>query len=115
MLTPLEVVERQFEAYNARDLDRFVSNFSETYRAYRMPSLEPYIAGKAQLTEFYATKRFNDSGLKLRAELIQRTVMGDKVCDHELLWGLTASSIEMMIIWEVRNGLIETSWAFSAA
>ena len=40
---PLEVVQRQFDAYNERHLERFLANFSESFKGYRMPSLEPTI------------------------------------------------------------------------
>ncbi|MDP5009442.1 MAG: nuclear transport factor 2 family protein [Glaciimonas sp.] len=114
MSTSLEIIERQFEAYNASDLEKFISNFSESYHAYRMPTLEPYIVGKAQLTEFYATKRFNDGGMKLQAELISRTVMGNKVVDCERISGISDSPVDMIVIYEIRDGLIASSWAFSA-
>ena len=34
---PVEVVEEQLEAYNARDLDRFAATYSGDIRIYRLP------------------------------------------------------------------------------
>jgi len=76
-MTAEAIVERQVDAYNARDLDRFVATFSDAILIYRMPSIEPVLSGKAQLAEFYATQRFNRPGL--RAEIMNRIVLGNKV------------------------------------
>jgi len=110
--TPLDVAERQFDAYNKRDLEGFLLNFSDSFKGYRMPSVEPAFVGKEQLAKFYATERFNRPGL--RAELLNRTVMGNKVFDHERVWGVKESYIEMMVVFEVRDGLIQTAWFFAA-
>jgi hypothetical protein len=39
-MSPLDLVEGQFDAYNARNLDRFLSFFSEDVRVVRPPSGE---------------------------------------------------------------------------
>jgi hypothetical protein len=109
-MTPLERVQSQFAAYNAHDIDQFSANFSETFTAYRMPSLQPSISGKAQLIHFYQTERFNLPAL--RAELIARTVLGDKVFDHELIYGIQDKPIESIAVFHIQNSLIETAWFF---
>ena len=55
-----EVVQRQLDAYNRRDLDAFAATYSEDVVVFRIPALEPALTGKAQLAEFYRTKRFNE-------------------------------------------------------
>ncbi|CNE98938.1 nuclear transport factor 2 family protein [Yersinia nurmii] len=107
LLTP---VENQFYAYNAHDLAAFSVNFSEDFIAYRMPSLEPSIVGKMQLEAFYRTQRFNKA--ELRAELISRSVLGNKVFDYERIYGLSAEPIESVAIFEVVESLIVTAWFF---
>jgi len=108
---PVDVVQRQVEAYNDRDLNRFVSAYSETITVFRMPSAEPSISGKVQLAAFYSTQRFNLPGL--RAEIVNRIVLGDKVIDHERVWGVRDSPIEVAAIYQVVGGLIERVWFFS--
>ena len=110
MSTPFEVVQRQFDAYNARDLALFLANFSDSFRGYRKPGSAPTLVGKAQLADFYATQRFNRPGLK--AELIHRQVMGNKVFDFERIWGVGDGPVEMAAVFDVRDGLIEASWMF---
>jgi len=107
----VDVVQRQVEAYNNRDLKRFVSTYSETIAIFRMPSTEPSISGKAQLAEFYSTQRFNLP--KLRAEIVNRIVLGDKVIDHERVWGVRDTAIEVVAIYHIVGGLIERVWFFS--
>jgi hypothetical protein len=109
-MSAVDVVQRQVEAYNNRDLNR-VSTYSETIAIFRMPSTEPSISGKAQLAEFYSTQRFNLP--KLRAEIVNRIVLGDKVIDHERVWGIRDSPIEVAAIYQVVGALIERVWFFS--
>ncbi|KAB7898623.1 steroid delta-isomerase [Rouxiella sp. S1S-2] len=105
-------VEQQFYAYNQHDLETFVACFSETFTAYRMPATEPSMKGKQQLSEFYAQNRFNNPAL--RAELISRTVLGNKVFDREIIHGLSEQPIESVAVFEVNNGLIDTAWFYFA-
>jgi hypothetical protein len=116
MAGPEDVVQRQFDAYNDHDLERFLANFHDAVKSYRMPAVEPSIVGKAALREFYATQRFNKPALK--AELLHRIVLGNKVFDHERITGLTESPLEMVAVFEVtdldRGGLIQTAWFFAA-
>jgi len=111
-MSVVDIVQRQVDAYNDRDLNRFASAYAETILIYRMPSTEPSIAGKAQLTEFYSTQRFNLTGL--RAEIVNRIVLGNKVIDHERIWGIRDSPVEVAAIYEVVGGLIERAWFVSS-
>ncbi len=110
MSDALRAVESQFAAYNKHDLEAFVANFSDDFVAYRMPSTEPSLVGKEQLSEFYANHRFNQPAL--RAELISRTLLGNKVFDFEKIYGLSEQPIESVAVFEVNNGLISTAWFY---
>ena len=109
-MSAVEVVQRQVEAYNARDLNRFVSACSETIAIFRMPSTEPIISGKIELAKFYSTQRFNLPGL--RAEIVNRIVLGNKVIDHERVWGVRDTPIEIAAVYDVVGELIERVWFF---
>ena len=74
-----------------------------------MPSTEPAISGKAQLTEVYR-RRF--SAPSLHAEILARIVLGNKVIDHERVRGIREVPVEAVAIYEVAAGLIETVWFF---
>jgi hypothetical protein len=111
-MAAIDVVQRQVDAYNARDLDRFVATYSETIAIFRMPSTEPIISGKSELAKFYATQRFNLPGL--RAEIVDRMVLGNKVIDHERVWGVRDAPLEIAAVYEVAGELIERVWFFAA-
>ena len=112
-MTAVDVVQRQLDAYNARDLDRFVAEFSDAVTMYRMPATEPAIVGKVRFAEFYATQRFNRPGL--HAEIVNRIVLGNKVIDHERISGVQATPFEMVVIYEVTDNLIQQLWALRPA
>jgi hypothetical protein len=112
MSDALAVVEQQFVAYNQHDLEKFAANFSESFTAWRMPATEPSMQGKQQLIEFYAAHRFNNPAL--RAELISRTVLGNKVFDLEKIHGLSEQPIDSVAVFEVNNGLIDRAWFYFA-
>jgi len=108
----VSVVQRQLEAYNERDLERFVAAYSDTVQIFRPPVLQPAISGMAQLSEFYRTQRFNLPALK--AEILNRMVLGSRVIDHERIWGVRDKPFEVAVVYEVVDDKIQTVWAFAA-
>ena len=106
---PVALIERQTEAYNARDLDRFVATYADSVRIFRMPAAEPVISGKLQLTEEYRA-RFQSP--QLHADILSRIVLGNKVFDHERVSGILADPIEAVAVYEVLEGLIHTVWFY---
>ena len=111
-MNPETVVQRQLEAYNARNLERFLAEYSDTIQVYRPPAVEPAISGKAAFGKFYASQRFNHAGL--HAELLNRMVVGRKVIDHERISGVREQPFEVAIVYEVINGLIQSTWLYAA-
>jgi hypothetical protein len=111
-LSPQDVVQRQLEAYNDRDLPRFLAQYSEDIQVFRPPAVVPSIVGKKAFGEFYATQRFNHAGL--HAEVLNRMVLGNKVVDHERIQGVRAQPFEVAVVYEVNNGLIECMWGYAA-
>lgn len=109
-MSATQPVEAQFAAYNAHDLDAFVACFAPDFKGYRMPTETPSTVGKGALRAFYAEHRFNNPLLK--AELLSRTVLGNKVFDHELIHGLSPEPIESVAVFEVKEGLIQTAWFY---
>jgi len=107
-MSPVDVVQRQLEAYNARDLERFVAEFSDTVRVFRPPAGEPVITGKAGLCAYYAANRFNLPGLK--ADIVGRLAFGNFVIDHERIHGVRDQPFEVAAAYEVIDGKIQTIW-----
>ena len=111
-MKPEAIVQRQLEAYNARNLERFLAEYGEAVLVYRPPASEPAISGKKAFSEFYAKQRFNHA--KLHAELLNRMVLGSTVIDHERISGVREQPFEVAVVYEVVNGLIQCTWSFAA-
>ena len=109
-MNPADPVQRQLEAYNARDLDRFVAQYADDVQVFVAPSAEPVLAGKAAFAAHYASKRFNLP--QLHAELVARMVSGNTVVDHERVTGLEAEVVEAIAVYRVEGGLIRTVWFY---
>jgi len=107
------IVQRQLEAYNARDLERFMAEFADDVRVYRPPAAEPAISGKQAFDEFYARERFNRP--TLHAEVLNRMVLGNKVIDHERISGVRDEPFEIVVVYHVVDGRIAVMWAFDPA
>jgi len=48
---PEALVQRQIDAYNARDLERFVDAYTDDVEVFRFPGTEPMLIGKQALAE----------------------------------------------------------------
>ena len=103
------VVQRQFETYNAHDLEGFMATFAPDVAMRLLPDNVLLLSGHDEVRHFYATQRFNLPDLQAR--LINRLVMGNTVIDHEELIGLEPHRVvEAMAIYDVVNGLIHRVW-----
>lgn len=110
-MRPADIVQRQLDAYNAHDLDAFCACFADDVRTWRMPDTSPTLSGKAALRAFYAEHRFAIPSL--RAELLDRIALGDKVIDHERIHGLRPEPYDMAAVYRVADGLIAEVWFFA--
>lgn len=109
---PAGFAQRQLDAYNARDLERFVREYTDDVVVYRMPATEPVLQGKAAFAAHYAANRFNLPGL--HAELVNRMVFGNKVIDHERVSGVSPVPTQVAAIYEVTPAGIAKVWFVSA-
>jgi hypothetical protein len=112
--SPEIVVQRQLDAYTARNLDGWLATYANDAQQFEYPG-KLLAAGHEQMRE--RTKpRFQEANL--HAKLIKRTVMGNIVIDHEDVtrtFPEGPGKIELVCIYEVRNGLIHTaSFIFGA-
>ena len=110
-MSPAEVVQRQVDAYNARDLAAFVECYHDDVRVWRPPAPEPALAGKEALAEFYRTERFNRPAL--HAQIVNRIVLGRRVIDHERISGVRDAPFEIAVVYEVAGDRIAAMWAFT--
>ena len=109
---PEAFAQRQLEAYNARDLDRFVREYAEDVVVYRLPDTNPAIVGRAALAAFYRDNRFNLPDL--HAKIVNRMVFGNKVIDQEYVTGVPGAPLEVAAIYEVTERGISKVWFVGA-
>jgi len=109
-VTPEAIVQRQFEAANAHDIERFIAEFAEDAQVFTPPAAVPALVGKAAIAHHYSTKRFNIPALHY--ELLNRMVIGNIVVDHEQISGLQPEPYEAALVYQVVNSLVQTVWLF---
>ncbi len=105
MSTNTEIVQKQLEAYNLRNLEAFVSYYSEDIEIYDFPEVLK-ISGKQRLKEVY--KDVFDGSPLLHATIESRIAFDNKIIDHEKVTGRKGVDfIEVIAIYELRNDLID--------
>ena len=106
---PEPFAQRQLDASNARDLDRFIREYTDDVVVYRMPDPNPVIVGRSALAAHYRDNRFNLPDL--HAKLINRMVFGNKVIDHERISGVREQPFDVAVVYAIERGLIVCMWA----
>ncbi len=100
--SPRIIVQKQLEAYNARDIDAFMDTYSEDIKLYDYPNTL-FSEGKVKMRERY--RPFFESTPNLHCEIKNRMVIGNKVIDEEYV-RINGSFISAVAIYEVENGKI---------
>jgi hypothetical protein len=106
--TPESVVQRQLDAYNARDIDALMATYAEDAQQFEYPAT--LLASGARQVRERTVGRFRESNL--HARLIKRIVMGQVVIDHEEVtrtFPEGPGKIELVAIYELRDGRIATA------
>jgi hypothetical protein len=103
------VVQRQLDAYNARDVDALLKTYADDAQLFEHPAT-PLARGAAELRTRF-TARFQEPNL--HAHLVQRIVSGSTVIDHERVTRTFPDGpgeIEVIMIYEVQGDRISRSW-----
>lgn len=104
---PEQVVQAQLEAYNARDIDAFMATFDANASLWNFGETEPIAAGSDALRAIY--QRVFEQSPNLHSTVINRTVIGTKVIDYEVIVGRISGDqtpLHLVMIYEVKNGKI---------
>jgi len=100
-----EVVRKQIDAYNARDMDAFLATFADEVEIFGFPNT-PSAKGKEEMRKRY-TVRFSDT--ILHCIIVKRIVMGNTVIDHERVRVTLPEGpgvMEAIAMYEVHDGKI---------
>lgn len=109
-LSPEIVVQRQLDAYNARDLEALLAIYADDAELFEHPSTL-LARGRSELAPRFAA-RFAEPNL--HAALLQRSVCGDKVIDHERVtrtFPEGPGEIELVMIYQVAGDRITRAWS----
>jgi len=109
LLHPLsaeQVVQKNVEGYNRRDIRGFIECFSPDISLYTFPDPEPTLEGLEAIQKFY--RQLFEASPKLHSTILKRIVFNNKVIDHESIIGRQGSDVplEIVVIYEVNEGKI---------
>ncbi|MFN3698375.1 MAG: nuclear transport factor 2 family protein [Pseudobdellovibrio sp.] len=106
----LKLVESQLEAYNNRDLVKFLECFHDEVAVYRLNTNEQVSSGFEVFGSNY--KRLFDNNPELHCELKSRVVVTDLIVDEEYITGRAAypNNIHAFAVCGFRDNKIDRVW-----
>ena len=99
---PENIVQKQLEAYNERDIDAFMATYTDDVKLYNFPknlTTDGILEMRKGYTEFFT------STPDLQCEIKNRIVIGNKVIDEEQVMA-NGNIFYAVAIYEVENGKI---------
>jgi len=105
---PEDIVKQQVNAYNARDIDAFVSFYHPEATVYSFPD-QIIASGHDEIYTRY-DQRFSEAP-ELHCKITDRIVQGNFVIDQEIITGIPGvDELEATVIYEVEGNYIMNSW-----
>lgn len=102
-------VQKQLEAYNARDIEAFMAWWADDCQYFAFPST--LLASSAAEIRERHVERFKEPDLYGR--LLTRIVVGNIVIDHETVtrnFPEGKGEVDVACIYEIENGKIAKAW-----
>ncbi len=100
--SPEIIVQKQLDAYNARDIEAFLDTYSDDVELFNFPN-QSSSKGKEAMRKGY--QGFFEATPDLHCEIKNRIVIGNKVIDEEYITA-NGSNFSAVAIYEVENGKI---------
>ena len=101
--TPLALVQRQLNAYNARDLEAFLEPYADDVELYDYKTGKLLGKGKESMRKDYA---FFKQVPELHCEIKARIVQGNVIIDKEYVTGFGGPAVEATAIYHIENNKI---------
>lgn len=101
--TPLALVQRQLNAYNARNLEAFLEPYAEDVEIYSFPD-KLLSKGKEAMRKDYA---FFKTVSDLHCEITERIIQGNTIIDKESVTGFGGKAVEATAIYQIENNKIK--------
>jgi hypothetical protein len=103
--SPVDVAQGQLNAYNARDLEGFLSFYTEDVQLFAYPDS---LTGQGLDGMRQSYGRLFERAPQLHAEVTHRMHLGTTVIDYERVQGMSADEpVEAIAIYRVTDGLID--------
>ena len=101
-----QIIQSNLDAYNNRDLEKFMPWFSEDVELYNFSEMKLVASGKSAIEKLY--KELFAASPNLHSTILKRIVIENKVIDHESIVGRKGASdvLEIVMIYEVKDGKI---------
>lgn len=103
----MNVVERQLDAYNKKDIERFMECYADDVKVYRFPN-EVLYANNAEMKKHY--HKLFESYPNMNAEILKRIEQGKYVVDHEWITGRREEPFTATAMYEIENDFIIKVW-----
>jgi hypothetical protein len=108
-IDPVTLIQRQLDAYNARDIEAFMATWAEDAEYYEHPNTL-LARGHAQIRERHMARFLEPN---LYGKLVKRMVVENKVVDQEVVtrtFPEGTGSVEVIALYEVAEGKIAKAW-----
>ena len=105
----VSVVQRQLDAYNARDIDALMATYADDIEQFDFPNT-PLAVGAAAVRARQSVRLQEPD---LYARLLGRTAMGNLVIDHEIVtrnFPEGIGTVELIAMYEVQGDRIQRAW-----
>jgi hypothetical protein len=101
-----KIVQANLDAYNNRNLNEFMSYFSDDAKLIQFSDQKILAEGKVALEKLYGD--LFEQSPALHSTILKRMVFGNKVIDHESIIGRKGANeaIELIMIYEVKDSKI---------
>jgi hypothetical protein len=105
-----QLVLRQIDAYNARDVDAFVALYSSDAEIIRLPDKEPCMSGHEEIRTRYTQLFANSPRLHCKVESSSGT--DSYIALHERVSGMVGreEDLDCLAIYQIENHLIRRLW-----
>ena len=99
------IVQQQVDAYNSRDISKFLSCHHPQVQLFNFSESVPFAVGLTSIRKIY--QAVFDTSPKLHTEILHRIVVDNKVIDHEIVTGRSGvDTLEIIAIYEIEDDLI---------
>jgi hypothetical protein len=109
--TPLALVERQVNGFNARNMDAFLEPYSNDAQCYAFPDRpfdRPFIKGKENMRKNYA--QLFKTAPNLHCEIKQRIIQSNFIIDKEHITGIDGPPVDGIVIYEIEGNKIKKAY-----